>query len=163
MPRNFWNALNPTSKNSEIDYFLSGDYPAKGKQMIDRTVLETIHQNWNKKDVSTFEFLLLVLIGNHYDIMLKGRNSREGGNKGVLDFSIYPLFCRKLVADRFSPQAESNLIKTALVLLIAVPSELTRMSAGIVLSLLLLPFALVISALSNGVSEPQASYQIPRN
>lgn len=163
MPRNFWNALNPTSKNSEIDYFLSGDYPAKGKQMIDKTVLETINHNWNNQDISTFEFLLLVLIGNHYDLMLKGRDTCEGGNKGLFDFTIFPLFCRKLVANRLSPESESSLIKTALVLLIAVPGELTRMSAGIVLSLLLLPFALVISALGHSCSEPQASPQMSRN
>lgn len=107
---------------------------------------------WTFSDSYWAGFTLLV--GAHYDLGLKGKVNHWGGQKGALDFLIFPLIARKLIADlhtfdNLGEQAESiyaplialsikkpvQMINTLLSLVIALPLEVTRFVLGAVLAI----------------------------
>ncbi|MBA2652436.1 MAG: hypothetical protein H0U73_09255 [Tatlockia sp.] len=143
----FFRALNPTSDKSGIDYALArnlaldSDYPAQGHEMLDYTVSEVIKREYNGKldfingMVSTFH----IIVGGHYDIPLKGAIGCWGGSKGILDYLILPLIARKLIADTYLSERQTTHLFNTLAWAAALPIEILRFSAGIALTLILIP------------------------
>lgn len=141
MALSFFRALNPTSKDSGIVYCLARGNSCQGTEMIDRTVAENVRTAFNS-DLDYFSGLSAtynVLVGQHYDLYLQGRNDSKGGAKGTLDYLIFPLIARKLIADTYLDERRESGFSNALAWIVAIPLELARFSAGIALTLLLAP------------------------
>ncbi len=146
MALSFFRALNPTSEDSGIVYCLAGDHPCQGLEMIDSTVFENIRAAF-KKDLDYFSGLSAtynILIGHHYDLHLRGHVDSKGGSKGALDYLIFPLIARKLIADTYLDERSENGFSNALAWAVAIPLELTRFSAAIALALLLAPIVALV-------------------
>ncbi len=169
MSPSFFQALNPLSTQSGIKYslgkiyyvapqrggfispdakewqFVSKQFPCQGQEMIDATLSESIRAaihddlNFIEGIITTFN----ILVGDHYDINLKGWNDNKGGAKGVFDFLILPLLARKLIADTFLAE-RTNILVNAIAWTIALPIEIARFGAGIALTLLLAPVVAVV-------------------
>ncbi|MDP1603703.1 MAG: hypothetical protein Q8M03_10610 [Legionella sp.] len=142
----FFRALNPSSINSGIVYCLAGNNPCQGKEMIDSTVGNNISRVF-KSDLDFLSGLnatFNILVGEHFDLFLKGRHNNQGGAKGVLDFLILPLLARKLIADTYLDEQKENTFTNTLAWAIAVPIEIARFSAGIALTLLLSPIVALV-------------------
>lgn len=138
----FFRALNPTSRNSGIVYCLAGKEPCQGKEMLDATVGDNIHNAFKNNGVgflSILETTFNIIVGDHFDLNLKGQFTNQGGAKGVLDFLIFPLLARKLIADTFLHERRGCTFANVLAWAIAIPLEVARFSAGIYLTLLLCP------------------------
>lgn len=142
----FFRALNPTSPNSGIVYSLAGNYPCQGKEMLDSTVKENILSALDS-DLDLLAGLnatFNILVGEHFDLSLKGRDDNKGGAKGLLDFLILPLLARKLIADTQLDERKDNTFTNVLALAIAVPIEIARFSAGLALTILLIPTVMLV-------------------
>lgn len=136
MALSFFRALNPTSKESGIVYCLAGFSTCQGKEMIDHTVTENVRYAFNRNldYFSGLDATFEILVGDHYDLYLNGN-----GAKGVLDYLIFPLVSRKLIADTYLQEKMESYIFNALAWMVAIPLELARFSAAIALTLLLAP------------------------
>ncbi len=143
----FFRALNPTSHFSGITYALAKDNPCQGTEMIDRTFVEWYALNYD--DSSRARAIFNLLMGEHYDLFLMGRNNSIGGAKGILDFLIFPLIARKLIADFFLPERNKSPFLNILALAIAIPLEVARFSVAVALTLLIAPVVLFIDFLKS--------------
>lgn len=146
MSLSFFRALNPSSNNSGIVYSLAGNSPCQGKEMIDRTVSENIRAAFNKDldFLSGLGATYNILVGQHYDLYLEGRLSAKGGSKGALDYFMFPLIARKLIADTYLEERKDRVLSNALAWAVAVPLELARFSAAVALTLLLAPVVAIV-------------------
>lgn len=146
MPSSFFRALDPTSKNSGIIYSLAGSHPCQGTEMIDQTVIENIRHALNS-DLGYFSALNAtynIIVGQHFDLYLQGKKNSKGGAKGVLDFLIFPLIARKLIADTYLDERSESGFANLLAWTVAIPLELARFSAAITLTLLLAPVVAIV-------------------
>ena len=139
----FSRALNPTLTDSGIALSWGGETGMQGCEIDDLSVSKTISKAFNKK----YGFLLglqatfHILVGCHYP------DRQCDGSKGVLDFLIFPLLARELIAGTFlSEQDESHFIN-ALAWTAAIPLEIMRFTAGIALTLLLAPIVAIVTVL----------------
>ncbi|KTC87698.1 MULTISPECIES: hypothetical protein [Legionella] len=149
MALSFFRALNPVSDKSGIQYSLAHGNDCQGKEMLDASVWESI-RNAFMKDLGYIEALQAtfdILVGEHYDLTLKGKDNQKGGAKGILDFFILPLVARKLIADTLLKERDNSDFVNALAWLIAIPIEMVRFGAGIVLTLLLAPVVAIVHSL----------------
>lgn len=153
MSLSFFRALNPISENSGIVYSLAPDYDCHRQEMLDVSVWESIRNAFNK-DLGYLEGLQAtynILVGEHYDLKLKGKdgagNGPMGGAKGILDFFILPLVARKLIADTFLDERQDSDFVNALAWIIAIPIEIVRFGAGVALTLLLAPVVAIVHLL----------------
>ena len=163
----FFRALNPASCNSGVTYRFGGDAPCQGKEMIDSLVSENIYKAWNSN--LDFESALFttydILMGDHYDLYFHGQNDCRGGAKGALDYFIFPLVARKLIADFYFETNITLSVSNVLAWSIAVPLEVARFSAAVGLTLLLAPIIALVhllkgcfsGAIQNQVNEVQQS------
>ena len=146
----FFRALNPASANSGITYCLAKDLyfknlPCQGQEMLDYTVGEVIQRYFDSNlgflsgMVATFN----ILVGGHYDLQLIGAYDAKGGTKGVLDYLIFPLVARKLIADTYLSERQESCLLNCLAWAAAIPLEILRFGAGIALTLLLAPIVAV--------------------
>lgn len=143
----FFRALNPASKHSGITYSLAKTQDmCQGNEMIDATVSKRIGEAFNKNlnYFSGLNAMYHIIVGNHYDLELTGRYDCNGGAKGVLDYLIFPLFARKLIADSFLNERKNSVFFNALAFTVAIPLEIVRFSAAIALTLLLAPIVALI-------------------
>lgn len=142
----FFSALNPISESSGIVYCLAGGESCQGKEMIDRLVVENISNAFSTDldYLSGLDETFNILYGNHYDLNLNGREDAKGGSKGVLDFFIFPLIARKLIADTYLHERRERFFSNILAWTIAIPFEYIRFSAAIALTLLLAPIVAVV-------------------
>lgn len=170
-------ALNPTAKKSGIRGCPDGharqdwiqDTTCTGMEIIDETVCESISAAYhsNLGFFSGVKATFDVIVGNHY-VALKPEDSDEDddddsytkkNSKGVLDYLLFPLVARVIMYDFERKKAISD--RGSLIDIIAAPiafaAEVTRLSAGLALTLLALPIiALVhiIKALGCVVNTP---------
>lgn len=143
----FFRALNPISKKSGIKYSLVPYTPAQGQEMIDTLVSEQITHLMNEKDLGLGDVLGNVfhaIVGTHFDLYKEGSRDCKGGRKGLLDFLIFPLVARKLIADAYLPERENAYMTNILAFSLAMPLELMRLGAGVALTLALAPFIALI-------------------
>lgn len=142
----FFRALDPTSEHSGIVYWLAvNNNTCKGKEMRDLTVSERIVDTF-RYDLDFLSGLAAtydILIGDHYDLNLTGENYDKGGKKGALDYLIFPLVARKLIADSFS-EGERGVLTKILALAVAVPLEIARFVAAFALMLVLVPVVALV-------------------
>lgn len=146
MASSFFRALNPTSKNSGIVYCLARNNPCQGTEMIDSTVSVNVRTAFNS-DLDYFSGLTAtynILVGQHYDLYLRGRNDSQGGAKGALDYLIFPLIARKLIADTYLDERRESVLSNALAWFVAIPLEIARFSAAIALTLILAPVVALV-------------------
>lgn len=145
----FFRALNPASSRSGITYRLAGDSPCQNEEMIDTLVSENIANAWHSRlDLkSALNATYDILMGEHYDLYLHGRNDCRGGAKGVLDYLIFPLVARKLIADFYLDSYITLSFTNILAWSIALPLELARFSAAVALTLLLAPVVALVHLL----------------
>lgn len=151
----FFRALNPCSKHSGISYKLAHYSPCQGKEMLDSTVTEHFNQLFEKKleFISKLNAIYCLLVGEHYDLFLKGREDCKGGAKGLLDFAIFPLLSRKLIAETFQHQNSILEFSSLLSYCIALPLECSRFGAAFSLTLLAAPFVATIDILNHFIEE----------
>lgn len=188
----FFNALNPLSKSSGINYrnkpLLHVLLP---EEIPDLLAHEIIELQW-ERDLSWYETLdatYLCLIGDHYDhpssapqktwfeqIMtaffrpymvpvLVGSEihavyNRKTGIKGALDFLIFPLIARKLIADTWLEERKNTPVINAIAWAIAIPLEVLRHSLALALTIAIIPvialvhiFRSIITACSKACEE----------
>ena len=152
----FFRALNPASCNSGVTYRFGGsDDPCQGKEMIDSLVSENIYKAWNSNlDFQSALYATYdILMGDHYDLYFHGQNDCRGGSKGALDYLIFPLVARKLIADFYFETNIRVSIFNVLAWSIALPLEVTRFSAAVGLTLLLTPVIALVHLLRGCFSE----------
>ena len=103
----FFRALNPNSKNSGIAYIPDHKfYEIRETEMQDDTVGESIRKTFYRNDLNFFEGIEAtcnILMGDHYDL-----DCNKHGQKGVLDYLIFPLIARKLIADTYLKEREKS-------------------------------------------------------
>lgn len=138
----FYRALNPRSTNSGIFYSLAFGREYNYLEMKDHTVSYNFTRLYNALKNSNSLYLKSKLVcdlilGNHYDIFLTGN-----GSKGLLDYSIFPLIARRLIADNFKPD-NKNFLRRVTILHITLPLEIARFSAATALISLSLPFVIL--------------------
>lgn len=145
----FFRALNPCSHNSGINNLYR-----ENKEVFDKTVSEKISKAFysNHSFISGLCATYDILVGQHYVISNTdyfGRKEKINfdpaffsgeGSKGLLDYFILPLVSRKLYMDSL----QDNYFTQVLALLIVIPVELTRMTTGFALTLLLSPIVFLI-------------------
>ncbi len=144
----FYRSLNPHSHHSGIFYSLAFGRSFNNLEMNDHLVSYNLTRCGNEfaNSNSLFNKVLAVhevLCGNHYDLDATGN-----GSKGLVDFLIFPLIARRLIADRYRPEA-ANCIKTLIAYTIAIPLEIARFSISTAITLLTLPF-IVLAHLASG-------------
>lgn len=164
MPLSFFRALNPVSENSGTTYSRGSNYPCENREMLDLSVAQRINNAFQNDYyllsalVSTYESI----IGCHYDLYLRGGVNARGGSKGVLDFLIFPLIARKLIADHWLPENWNNIFLKLLVWVIGFPIETIRVLTGIVLTIVLSPFVLLIHSIKIWNTSGEARLQMIR-
>ena len=144
----FSHALDPTSTESGIACsWVAKDKAWQDTNISDRLVTEEIEEAFDEN----LDFLLgleatfNILVGCHYPEDSLTDLTCDTGSKGVLDFLIFPLLARKLIAGTLvSEQNESHLIN-ALAWTAAIPLEIMRFTAGIALTLLLAPIVAIVT------------------
>lgn len=144
----FSRALNPLSENSGIIYRLAPGRTCQDQEMLDNTVIQNISAAFWNNDLNFFPALketFEILLGNHFDISLKGGYDCRGGSKGALDFFIFPLVARKLIADTFLEERQNSSFTNFVAWSIAVPLEITRVSAAIALTIILSPIVALVN------------------
>lgn len=152
----FFRALNPASCNSGVTYRFGGsDDPCQGKEMIDSHVSENIYKAWNSNlDFQSALYATYdILMGDHYDLYFHGQNDCRGGAKGALDYLIFPLVARKLIADFYFETNITLSLPNILAWFIAVPLEIARFSAAVGLTLLLTPIIALVQLFKGCSSE----------
>lgn len=140
----FFKALNPVSTRSGIMYRLNEEQLQKSTnlqdtEMNDLTVsnlfgcVPMLHAQGAFLSYKVLvNFTYEVIMGNHYDARLTG-----GGSKGLLDFLVFPLLARKLMADtKLEAREESHLVNV-LALCVAGPLEFVRTLMGATLTAVL--------------------------
>lgn len=139
----YYRALNPNSQRSGIYYSLVKDCFFQNYEMPDKTIGEQIIALDKNKLLDPI-MLFQLLHGNHYDITKTGH-----GRKGLLDFLLFPLLTRKIIADLFLPKKPiqdplmlrgiflENLLIFLVVLPVALLFECLRLFLAIALTLAL--------------------------
>lgn len=151
----FFNALDPTSRKSGIVYRLAYGHQCQGTEMLDLSVSENIkalftdHLNYFEKLIAIFNSI----VGTHYDIYIAGSKNCEGGAKGIIDYLVFPLVARKLIADTYLGERKESRFSNALAWSIAIPLEITRFSTGVALTLLMTPIVALISLIQTFLPE----------
>lgn len=146
----FFKALNPVAEESGITYSVGGPYPALGQEMRDRTILEALRSLYAEPGCSTNSNrnTWRAIYGEHYDINLHGSQSRLGGQKGLVDFLIFPLLARKLIADCYLPHRYGRTwVLNVASFMIAIPLEVLRFSISVALAIVLIPINQLITAI----------------
>ncbi|PWY54663.1 hypothetical protein DGG96_16040 [Legionella qingyii] len=172
----FFNALNPLSKSSGINYrnkpLLNILMP---EEIPDLLTHEFIQLQWNR-DLCWYETIdatYVCLVGDHYDYspsasqktvfeqimtaffrpylipVIVGSEiyavyNRKTGIKGALDFLIFPLVARKLIADTWLEERKNTPILNGIAWAIAIPLEVLRHSLALALTIALIPIVSLI-------------------
>lgn len=105
-----------------------------------------------------------IVLGRHYDLTNEGVENLVGGKKGIIDFLIFPLLARKIIANCFQPsQYIHPIARLVLSCIIAVPLEIARYMIATVLQIALYPVIYIIAyctelkrALDNNASQTEA-------
>ncbi|MBA2652710.1 MAG: hypothetical protein H0U73_10645 [Tatlockia sp.] len=150
----FFRGLNPASTNSGVMYCLAIDphtnssarRACQGREMLDYTVGEVIQRYFdsNLGFLSGMLATFHILVGGHYDLQLIGAyDDIKGGTKGALDYLIFPLVARKLIADTYLSERQESCLLNCLAWAVAIPLEILRFGAGIALTLLLAPIVAI--------------------
>ena len=164
MALSFFRAFNPVSENSGITYCLAGNHPCQDHEMLDVSVTQGIYNAFRNDYylISALRSTYATIVGCHYDIYLRGRITARGGSKGVLDFLIFPLIARKLIADAFLPENRNNGFSKLLAAVVGLPFEIIRLLIGIILTIVLSPFVLLIHAIKIWNTSPEARQEMAR-
>lgn len=145
----FFRAINPASRYSGIQYSLATGRNCNGKEMLDEYVSHNLIKALTD-DLNFFEGIAAtyeILVGTHYDIPIKGRDDCKGGAKGLLDYIIWPLVARKLIADSYLDERKSADIKNTVAFSIGIPLEVARFSTGFLLTGMLVPVVAMVHLL----------------
>lgn len=141
-------ALNPRSKKSGIVYRLAGVCTCQGEEMLDYSLMENISLQYKRLGVfNSISIAFQIVVGTHYDLFLSGRDNCRGGSKGLLDFFIFPLIARKLIADAFEDRecpCCAWLVVFSPLFWIGVLLEGLRMVVGAILTILILPVVFLV-------------------
>jgi hypothetical protein len=151
----FFRALNPMSHKSGIEYALAPGHECQYNEMRD------MPSSWNFSSILDPDYgyleqldkTYLYLIGEHYDLYIKGsKKGTFGGAKGALDYLIFPLVARKLIADTFLPERRESHFLNTMAIMVAIPLEIARFSAAFALTLLLAPVIAVLHLIIQGLN-----------
>lgn len=145
MPLPFFRALNPISNHSGINY---AGPEGHDREMVDASVDECISFAFRHNDSfkSAISSAYSIIVGCHYALNFENLEEERRGSKGILDFLIFPLIARKLMADAFMNPIPSRLM-FPMVILIALPFEVARILMGVILTVALLPLICIIHAI----------------
>ena len=182
----FFRALNPLSKQSGTNYTVNSLLPSYNEipDVLAHEAIKIQWEKqlcWYE----TIDATHLCLLGDHYDHYLLGpkksylekiisavmrpqiilvligeeiyrANTRKECAKGILDFLIFPLLARKLIADTRLAHRKKTYIINTLAWIVAVPLEVLRHSFALALTIALTPLVLfihVIRMLFNCISD----------
>lgn len=162
----FFRALNPTKTCSGIQYYYweeDRSYVERNKQEIaDKCISEVIQEcldrrrvSWHKQGVlDDLHSIHKVLCGQHYQRDTPWVLGRDNFSKGLLDYFIFPLIARKLIADTYLNERERYHFTNALAWMIAVPLEVARISIVLSLILLAAPVVAIVNLIERCQSKP---------
>jgi hypothetical protein len=142
--QSYFRFLNPASKNAGIIYPYD---ERRGTEVIDQTVPEKIREAFKNNSYDLWN----IVVGNHFDYNFFCGGAVRFGNpssKGILDYLIFPLLARKLMAHAIYEHDDNinlnKVLSKTIAFCIAVPLEITRFSLGIALTLALVPVVALI-------------------
>ncbi|CEG55856.1 conserved protein of unknown function [Legionella fallonii LLAP-10] len=90
-------------------------------------------------------YLIPVMIGSEVYAVY----NRKTGIKGILDYLIFPLLARKLIADTWSEERKNTPIINALAWAVAIPLEVARHSIALALTIAVSPLVILVHLLRN--------------
>lgn len=90
-------------------------------------------------------YLIPVIIGSEIHAVY----NRKTGIKGVLDYLLFPLVARKLIADTLLEKRQNTPLINALAWAVAIPLEVIRHSMALALTLALSPVVFLVHLLRN--------------
>lgn len=159
MALSFFRALNPVSRNSGVQFMWENDPTEDGpikvimEEMQDKFFSERISKEMSQRTgrfytddgiLNDLFFIHTVLTGRHYYYSTYYFN--YGGNdgyKGLLDYLIFPLIARKLIADAKLDERKEAHFTNALAWTIAIPLEIVRIAMAFALTLLFVPIVAI--------------------
>lgn len=162
MSLSFFRALNPISDKSGITYCLAGYHPCQGREMIDISVWQGIYNAFNDDYylITALSETYNIILGEHFDLSLRGRYTSHGGAKGLLDFLIFPLIARKLIANYFLPENKDNYFLKFVTIFIGFPLELSRILLSVGLMIAITPVVALIHWIKIGFSSSEERNRI---
>lgn len=149
----FFRALNPISRSSGVQFMWESNteyMPMEETQDI--LVSEIVHKKLHDRNqvldqpefFSDLGSIYHILVGKHYFYSTEWLVfANDECYKGLLDYLIFPLIARKLIADALLEERENNLFINVLAWMIAIPLEIVRCSAAFSLTVLLTPFVAI--------------------
>lgn len=166
MALSFFRALNPISRNSGVQFMWQNRYIGDGGFIMmdetkDKFFYEFISDNIASRNlyVNKFEtffydliFVYKVLTGHHYG---------SDCYKGLLDYLIFPLIARKLIADAELDERKENHFANALALTIAIPLEIIRITIAFALTLVFTPIVAIVHFIEACLPQQEQSNNLP--
>lgn len=170
----FLKALNPIETRSGIMYRLNEKQmeinpELHDTEMTDATVVDILklapemHARGTFLDYSKLvSYTYNVIMGSHYDANLLGV-----GSKGLLDFLIFPLLARKLMADTKLEEREESHLVNILALCVAGALEFVRTLMGAtltaVLAITVLPVVFAVEHIVNYFAPESINVEVEQN